>query len=78
MKRDSIVLLSAASLLLSSAVFAEEGDSLASALTSGKAGKWGLTGVYHDFSAETGSADLGTEFVRFLRRHEQVLDHVHS
>ena len=27
-----------------------------------KAGKWGLTGVYHDFSAETGSADFGTEF----------------
>ncbi len=38
MKRNSIVFLSAASLLLSSAVFAEEGDSLASALTSGKAG----------------------------------------
>jgi len=28
----------------------------------GKAGKWNLTGVYHDFSAETGSADWGTEF----------------
>ena len=27
----------------------------------GKAGKWNLTGVYHDFSAETGSADYGTE-----------------
>ena len=27
-----------------------------------KAGKWGLTGVYHDFSADTGSADFGTEF----------------
>jgi hypothetical protein len=27
-----------------------------------KAGKWDLTGVYHDFSAETGSADYGTEF----------------
>ncbi len=26
-----------------------------------KAGKWGMTGVYHDFSAETGSADFGTE-----------------
>jgi len=26
-----------------------------------KAGKWSLTGVYHDFSAETGSADYGTE-----------------
>jgi hypothetical protein len=38
MKRNSIVLLSAASLLFSSAIFAEEGDSLASALTSGKAG----------------------------------------
>lgn len=27
-----------------------------------KAGKWDLTGVYHDFSAATGSADFGTEF----------------
>ena len=27
-----------------------------------KAGKWNLTGVYHDFSAETGSGDFGTEF----------------
>ena len=27
-----------------------------------KLGKWGLTGVYHDFSAETGSGDFGTEF----------------
>ena len=27
-----------------------------------KAGKWDLTGVYHDFSAEDGSADWGTEF----------------
>jgi hypothetical protein len=26
------------------------------------AGKWNLTGVYHDFSAETGSGDFGTEF----------------
>ncbi len=27
-----------------------------------KAGKWGLTAVYHDFSSETGSSDYGTEF----------------
>ena len=27
-----------------------------------KAGNWNLTGVYHDFSAETGSGDFGTEF----------------
>ncbi len=27
-----------------------------------KAGKWNLTGVYHDFSAETGSSDYGKEF----------------
>jgi hypothetical protein len=27
----------------------------------GKTGKWNLTGVYHDFSAEDGSADWGTE-----------------
>ena len=27
-----------------------------------KAGKWNLTGVYHDFSAESGSGDFGTEF----------------
>jgi hypothetical protein len=27
-----------------------------------KTGKWNLTGVYHDFSAETGSGDFGTEF----------------
>jgi len=26
-----------------------------------KAGKWNLTGVYHDFSAESGSADWGSE-----------------
>jgi hypothetical protein len=26
-----------------------------------KAGNWNLTGVYHDFSAETGSFDYGTE-----------------
>ncbi|MGI9271966.1 MAG: alginate export family protein, partial [Woeseiaceae bacterium] len=26
------------------------------------AGKWNLTGVYHDFTAETGSGDFGTEF----------------
>ncbi len=26
-----------------------------------KAGRWNLTGVYHDFSAETGSGDYGTE-----------------
>ncbi len=28
---------------------------------SGKAGKWTLTGVYHDFSAASGSADWGSE-----------------
>jgi len=28
----------------------------------GKAGKWNLAGVYHDFSAESGSADWGAEF----------------
>ena len=27
-----------------------------------KAGKWNLTGIYHDFTAEAGSADWGTEF----------------
>ncbi|MDJ0709410.1 MAG: alginate export family protein [Woeseiaceae bacterium] len=27
-----------------------------------KAGKWNLTGMYHDFSAESGSGDFGTEF----------------
>ena len=27
-----------------------------------KAGKWNLTGVYHDFSSEVGSVDYGTEF----------------
>jgi len=27
-----------------------------------KAGKWNLTGVYHDFQAETGGVDYGTEF----------------
>lgn len=27
-----------------------------------KAGRWNLAGVYHDFSAETGSASYGTEF----------------
>lgn len=27
-----------------------------------KAGLWSLTGVYHDFSSETGSSDYGTEF----------------
>ena len=27
-----------------------------------KAGRWNLTGVYHDFSAETGGGDYGTEF----------------
>jgi hypothetical protein len=27
-----------------------------------KAGKWDLTGVYHDFSAETGGGDFGKEF----------------
>ena len=27
-----------------------------------KAGDWNLTGVYHDFSAETGGADFGNEF----------------
>lgn len=27
-----------------------------------KAGKWNLTGIYHDFSAESGSGDFGTEF----------------
>jgi hypothetical protein len=27
-----------------------------------KLGNWNLTGVYHDFSAETGSEDYGTEF----------------
>lgn len=26
-----------------------------------KAGKWSITGVYHDFSAETGGGDYGTE-----------------
>jgi hypothetical protein len=38
MKHNSIVLLSAASLLLSSAVFADESASLGSAISSGKAG----------------------------------------
>lgn len=27
-----------------------------------KVGKWNLTGVYHDFSAETGGGDYGSEF----------------
>jgi hypothetical protein len=27
-----------------------------------KAGKWNLTGVYHDFSSDVGSVDYGTEF----------------
>jgi len=27
-----------------------------------KAGRWNLTGVYHDFSAESGSGDYGNEF----------------
>ena len=27
----------------------------------GRAGGWNLTGVYHDFSSETGSVDYGTE-----------------
>lgn len=27
-----------------------------------KAGKWNLTGVYHDFSSEAGSGDYGSEF----------------
>lgn len=27
-----------------------------------KAGKWNLTGVYHDFSSETGSSDYASEF----------------
>jgi len=27
-----------------------------------KAGRWNLTGVYHDFSAESGGGDYGTEF----------------
>ena len=27
-----------------------------------KFGKWNLTGVYHDFSAETGGGDYGSEF----------------
>ena len=27
-----------------------------------KAGNWNLTGVYHDFSPETGSGDYGSEF----------------
>jgi len=27
-----------------------------------KAGKWNLTGVYHDFAAETGGGDFGSEF----------------
>lgn len=27
-----------------------------------QAGRWSLTGIYHDFSAETGSADYGKEF----------------
>ena len=31
------------------------------ATVKGKAGKWNLTGVFHDFSAESGSADWGTE-----------------
>ena len=26
-----------------------------------KAGKWNLTGIYHDFSSETASVDYGTE-----------------
>jgi len=95
MHQNSIVLLSAASLLLSSvAIAADEGNDLVTAITSGKTGinvraryeavdKNNLlkdanaltarlrlnyrTGVDHDFSAETGSFDYGTE-----------LDHVHS
>lgn len=41
------------------------------------AGSWGLTGVYHDFSAETGSADYGSEIdisaSRKLGKHYGVL-----
>lgn len=42
-----------------------------------KLGGWGLTGVYHDFSAETGGGDYGTEFdlsgARKLSEHYGVL-----
>jgi len=40
----------------------DEGVSDLFATVKFKAGKWNLTGVYHDFSAEAGSADWGTEF----------------
>ena len=30
--------------------------------SSTNAGKWNLTGIYHDFSAESGGGDFGTEF----------------
>ena len=40
----------------------DEGVSDLFATVKYKAGKWNLTGVYHDFSAEAGSADWGSEF----------------
>jgi hypothetical protein len=40
----------------------DEGVSDLFATVKYKAGKWNLTGVYHDFSAEAGSGDWGTEF----------------
>jgi len=39
----------------------DEGVSDLFATVNFKAGKWNLTGVYHDFSAEAGSADWGSE-----------------
>ena len=42
-----------------------------------KAAKWNFTGVYHDFSAETGSGDFGTEFdiaaARKISDHYSIL-----
>jgi hypothetical protein len=42
-----------------------------------KAAKWNFTGVYHDFSAETGGGDFGTEFdiaaARKISDHYSIL-----
>jgi len=40
----------------------DEGINDLYATIKGKAGRWNLTGVFHDFSAESGSSDWGTEF----------------
>ena len=69
MKRYNFVLLSAASLLLSSAALADEGTGLASAVTSGKAGV-NVRARYEMVDADNGLKDANALTARLRLNYQ--------